>query len=167
MDISVIAAVASNGIIGRKGKLPWNIPDDIRRFQSITWAKPIIMGRKTHESIGCVLSSRHNFVVGKHGHVFTGAYRVNSLENALILANATPHRINEVVIIGGAQLYAEALPIANRFYLTEIYRNFRGDTYFPTWYRDEWRETESSLHEHDPNIGKPFNYKFSVLERKV
>ena len=136
----MIAAVALNGVIGRDNGLPWRLPSDLKWFKSITMGKPIIMGRRTHESIGRALPGRHNIVVTRNtGYRSAGCTIVHSVNDALESAG----RSGEVVIIGGAQLYRELFPRAGRLYLTLIDREFEGDTYFPKFDMSEWLEVSN------------------------
>lgn len=137
--LSLIAAVASNGIIGSDNALPWRLPEDLKRFKALTLGHPVIMGRKTYESIGRPLPGRRNIIVTRNA-VFqaAGCEISDSLDAALATCNGTT---DEVFVIGGAQIYAEALPRAQRLYLTEVRREFPGDARFPEFDRDEWNET--------------------------
>lgn len=137
--ISMIVAYSSNRAIGKNNQLPWRLPGDLAHFKRHTFGKPIIMGRKTWDSLGRPLPGRHNIVVSRAGQSdFTGATRVNSLEAALAAAGDAP----EVFLIGGAQLYAEALPKANRIVATEISADIEGDAFFPALLAGEWVETQ-------------------------
>lgn len=137
--VSLIAAVAANGVIGDNNALPWRLPEDLRRFKALTLGHPVIMGRKTFESIGRPLPGRRNIVISRNReYAAAGCEVAASLEAAL---EACRNGSDEVFIIGGAQIYAEALPLAQRLYLTEISRDFEGDARFPAFDRNRWRET--------------------------
>jgi len=133
--VSLIAALDDSGLIGRDGVMPWHLPDDLRRFRRLTLGKPVVMGRRTFRSIGHPLSGRRNIVVSRTLSETSGIEVVAVLDRALeICAGA-----EEVMIIGGAALYREALPRAERLYLTRIAARFEGDTYFPAVDWSEWR----------------------------
>jgi dihydrofolate reductase len=135
--ISLIAAMAKNRVIGCGGKIPWSLPDDLQYFKKVTMGASIIMGRKTHESIGRVLPGRKNIVLSSQDGYkpFAGALLAPTLSEGLILAGD-----GEVFIIGGERVYSEAFPFASRLYLTEVLGEFFGDTFFPEFSRDEWKE---------------------------
>ncbi len=133
----LVAAVASNGVIGAQGRLPWHIPEDLRHFRALTLGHPVIMGRRTWESLGRALPGRDNIVVTRRpAYQATGATVARSLEAALELCAGEP----AAFVIGGAELYAAALPFADALALTEIHREYPGDTRFPAWDRARWRE---------------------------
>ncbi len=141
--LCLVAALASNGVIGANGRLPWHLPEDLKHFKSLTMGQPVIMGRRTWESIGRALPGRRNIVVTRQpGFVAPGAQVAASLEESIALcASAT-----RAFIIGGAELYAAALPIADALELTEIDAAFDGDTKFPAFDRDAWREVRRERH---------------------
>jgi dihydrofolate reductase len=131
--------VAANGVIGARGKLPWHLPEDLKHFKALTLGHPVIMGRKTWESFGRPLPGRENIVVTRTaGYEAPGASVAVSLDAALALC------ADEAVafVIGGAELYAAALPLAAGLVLTEIHRDYEGDTRFPDFDRRAWRETQ-------------------------
>lgn len=137
-EVVIIAAVARNGVIGKGGALPWHLPEDLRHFKALTLGHPIIMGRRTWASLGRPLPGRRNIVVsGDVQWQPEGAERADSLPAALALAKDAP----KVFVIGGAQLYAAALPLADALELTEIDADFDGDTHFPDWPREQFVET--------------------------
>ena len=141
--VYLVAAVAANGIIGANGRLPWRLPEDLKHFKRLTMGHPIIMGRKTWESLKGPLPGRDNIVVTRQpGYEAPGAAVANSLEAALALCLDEP----VVFVIGGADLFAESLPIAAGLVLTEIYRDFEGDTWFPQYDRSRWKETQREPH---------------------
>lgn len=159
--ISLIAAVARNGIIGNQNRLLWHISEDLRRFKALTSGHPVIMGRKTYESLGRPLPGRLNVVISRQtDYSASSAVVVHSLDDALHIFNPEI----ESFIIGGAEIYAQALPIADRLYLTIVDSDYEGDTRFPIWDPSSWKLTEE---EHHPN-GKDFSHPFSFLvyERK-
>lgn len=139
MRLTLIAAVADNGVIGRDNGLPWRLPGDLKRFKALTLGKPVIMGRKTFASIGRPLPERLNIVVTRDPAArFDGASVVHSLEEALAAAAASGAA--EAMVIGGAEIYALALPLADRLELTEVAAAPEGDAFFPAFDRSAWRE---------------------------
>lgn len=160
MTTSIIAALANNNIIGNNNQLPWRLPADLRYFKAKTIGKPIVMGRKTYESLGKPLKDRRNIVVTRDlSFIAAGCEIVNSIEEALQLTQ----NVEETMIIGGATIYAAALPYSNRMYLTFIHQDFQGDTYFPQWNNNEWREIQRE--EHAADTENPYAYSFVILER--
>lgn len=142
MRISIIAAVAENGIIGRDGRLPWRVPADIRHFKDLTLGKPVVMGRKTWESLKGPLPDRLNIVITRNdAFQVDGVRRAPRFEDALRLAAAEAGPEGEIMIIGGSGVYRLALPYANRLYISEIHGQIDGDTRFPEFDKAEWRET--------------------------
>ena len=138
--VYLVAAVAANGIIGANGRLPWHLPEDLKHFKALTLGHPVIMGRKTWESLGTALPGRENIVVTRApGYEAAGASVASSLGGALALCAGEPRVF---VIGGGGELYDEALPVADGLVLTEIQRDFAGDARFPRFDRSAWRETQ-------------------------
>jgi len=160
MRLSLIVAIAENGVIGASGGLPWRLPEDMKRFKALTMSKPVIMGRKTWESLPKrPLPGRQNIVISrKPDYAAEGARVVPDLDSALWAAAA----VEEVMIIGGAEIYALALPKADRIYLTEVAARPLGDTVFPSFDRAAWREASRTAH--PASEGEP-GYSFVVLER--
>jgi dihydrofolate reductase len=141
--VTLIAAVALHGVLGRQGNIPWRLPSDLRRFRALTLGKPIIMGRKTWDSLGRALDKRWNIVVSRDPAFSPlGATRVGSLQEAL--AKVAEAGVPEVFVIGGAQIFAEALPHADRIELTEIANEVPGDVFFPPIPAGEWKEIARS-----------------------
>jgi dihydrofolate reductase len=141
--IYLVAAVAANGIIGVDGHLPWHLPEDLKHFKRLTLGHPVIMGRKTWESLGKALPGRDNIVVTRRaGYDAPGASVANSLEAALALCTGEP----VAFVIGGEGLFKESLPVAAGLVLTEIQRDYEGDTRFPAYDRSRWRETQREAH---------------------
>lgn len=162
MIISLIVAMDRNGLIGHGNALPWRLPADLRHFKAVTLGKPIVMGRRTHESIGRPLPGRTNIVISRDpDYMAPGCTVVASIDAALAAAGGAP----EVMLIGGAQLYTELLPRAQRIYLTHIDAAFEGDTWFPALTPADWRELERS--EHVPDEHNPYPYSFVLLERRT
>ena len=152
--ISIIVAVAQNGVIGDKNSLLWHISEDLRFFKRTTSGHPVIMGRKTYESLGRPLPNRTNVVISRTMGEIEGCTVVRSLEEAVALFPAE----EEVFIIGGAQIYALALDIADRFYLTRVGHDYEGDTSFPAWDESQWELAESEHFER----GEKYEYPFTI-----
>lgn len=162
MKISIVVAVAENGVIGAKNRLPWHLPADLARFKKITTGHHIIMGRKTHESIGKVLPGRVNIIITRNpNYKSKGAIIVNSLEKALSKAEKSGEE--EAFIIGGVQIFEEALPLADRIYMTKIKAKFPGDTYFPEFQKSEWKVVLRKTF--GPDGKNAYPYEFLILER--
>ena len=161
MRLSLIVAMARNRVIGHDNGLPWRLPADLKHFKALTVGKPVIMGRKTFASIGKPLPDRHNIVVTRDEQFRAAGVSVaHSLEDALQQAQPAA----EVMLIGGAQLYAQALPRAQRIYLTLIDADVAGDAYFPAYEPSEWLEMARVDHAADAN--NIYSYSFLVLERR-
>lgn len=157
--VSIIVAIAENGVIGDKNALLWNIKEDMRRFRTTTTGHPVIMGRKTFESIGRPLPKRTNVVITRGDTTFEGCEVAHSLEEAIAMFPAE----EEIFIIGGAQIYAQALPLADRLYLTIVHSDYEGDTSFPEINYSEWRELSRQEFERGEEYDSPFS--FIDLER--
>jgi len=161
-----MVAAAENGVIGRHNNLPWHLPQDLRYFKRVTMGKPIVMGRKTFESIGRPLPGRCNIVISQNpDYSAEGVRRVDSLDEALALAEriAGIDGAREAVVIGGAEIYALALPRADRLYLTRIHAIVDGDTQLPPIDWREWREVGRERHTADSD--NPYDYSFLVYDR--
>ncbi len=143
--------------------MPWHLPADLRHFKSVTLGKPVIMGRKTFESIGRPLPGRRNLVISRNADWHAeGVESVNSLDAALALVQDA----DEVMIIGGGQLYNEALPLAQRLYLTHIELLVTdADTWFPDYSQYQWQQRAEELH--DPDEKNPYHYRFETLDRCI
>ena len=166
MRICVIAAVAENGVIGRGGKLPWHLSSDLKRFRAITMGKPLVMGRKTFESLPGVLPGRPHIVVTRDPEfAAAGTRSAPSLEAALIAAEAQARTdgAEEIMVVGGGEVYRQALPRADRLYLTEVHDRVPGDASFPDLDRTRWREV--SRQANPPEAGSGPAFSFVVLER--
>lgn len=153
--ISIIVAIAENGVIGDRNALLWHISEDLRHFKTLTTGHPVIMGRKTYESLGRPLPGRTNVVVTRQRLELPGCTVVHSLEDALALFPAD----EEVFVIGGAQIYAEALPLADRFYLTRVLHAYEGDTRFPAWDEAQWQLIDSESFPCGKNYPYPFAFE--------
>ena len=141
--IYLIAAVARNGVIGAGGALPWRLPEDLKHFRKLTLGHPVIMGRRTWESLSKPLPGRENIVVSRRpGFDAPGASVAASVAAAIALCAGEPLAF----VIGGAEIYAAALPLADGLALTEIARDFEGDTRFPDWDRKNWRASQKETH---------------------
>lgn len=143
MKLSLIAAAANNNVIGRNNELPWHLPQDLKYFKSVTLGKPVIMGRKTFESIGKPLPGRTNIVITRQSDwQHAGVLVASSVEDALALAenfrNELGQTADEVMVIGGAEIYRYALPLADKVYLTRIDEDIVGDAWFPSLSEDDW-----------------------------
>src|SRR5687768_13363762 len=157
-QLYLVAAVAANGIIGANGGLPWRLPEDLRFFKQLTLGHPVIMGRRTWESLKGPLPGRENIVVTRTpGYEAPGAALAGSLQAALVLCLGEP----VAFVIGGSRLFEEALPIAAGLVLTEIHRDFPGDTWFPKYDRGQWREAQREAH----TAGDGMRFDFVRYER--
>ena len=159
MIISMIAAMADNRIIGKDNQMPWYLPADFAWFKRCTMGKPVVMGRKTYESIGRPLPGRLNIVISRDETLeIKGVTTVTSLEQAIEVAGD----VKEIMIIGGGTIYAACLPMANKLYVTHIEAAIDGDTQFPDW-GDEFKETYSEMYQADEK--NAYNMRFTVLEK--
>ena len=157
--ISLIVAASENHVIGRGGELPWRLSDDLKRFKAVTMGKPIVMGRKTFESIGRPLPGRQNIVITRRSDLeIEGASVVASAAGALDVAAGA----DEIMIIGGSQVYALFLPLADRIYLTRVHADVAGDARFPEL-GDEWRLVADERHVADDN--NDYDISFRLYER--
>ncbi|MCL2561297.1 MAG: dihydrofolate reductase [Rikenellaceae bacterium] len=154
--ISIIAAVAENGVIGSGNAMPWHISEDFRRFKAITMGHPIVMGRKTFESLGRPLPGRTNVVI-THDPAYgvpEGVLVIGSLDEAVALFSAD----EEVFIIGGGEIYRQAMSMADKLYITRVCAPFDGDTTFPEISADEWRVVSCEAHERGEKFAHPFEF---------
>ena len=166
MKISLVWAMAQNRIIGRNNNLPWHLPEDLKYFKRITLGKPVIMGRKTFGSIGKPLPGRTNIVVTRNADFSAeGVKTVNSLSAAKALCESIGEidGISEAMVIGGAEIYTQAMPVADRLYLTEVHANVDGDTFFPEFDRSLWKEV--AREDFDASGPNPYAYSFIVLDK--
>jgi dihydrofolate reductase len=158
--VALILARAKNGVIGAGGRLPWHISGDLKHFKALTVGKPVVMGRKTFESIGRPLPRRTNIVVTRNPTWRAdGVVVAYDLPTALALGYEDARRtgVDEVMVIGGADIYAAALPQAQRLYLTEIHKSYAGDTRFD-FDRDAWRETSRQAHAAESPDGPDYSF---------
>ena len=159
MKIALIAAMANRRVIGKDNQMPWHLPEDLRHFKAVTLGKPIVMGRKTFDAIGRALPGRHNIVISRQkGLAIDGATCVSSFEAAITAAGD----IEELVVIGGGQLYVLTLAIADKLYLTEISLDVAGDTFFPEWDDGTWLQVD----EESAISDKGLKYRFINLIKK-
>ncbi|HUR43355.1 MAG TPA: dihydrofolate reductase [Aestuariivirga sp.] len=157
--IAFVVAVSRNGVIGRDGGLPWRISADLKRFKQITWGKPVIMGRKTWESLPKKpLPGRTNIVITRQAdYDAAGAHVAPNLETALKAAEA--ERPEEIAVIGGGEIFSAFLPLVNRVYLTEVDLSVDGDTFFPKLKPAQWREVAQERHEKGPTDTASFTLR--------
>jgi dihydrofolate reductase len=166
IQLAVIVAAADNGVIGCNDALPWHLPEDLRYFKRVTLGKPIVMGRKTFESIGRPLPGRTNIVISRNpDYRADGIRTVTSLDDALQLAEdiAVIDAVEELMVIGGAQIYAEALPRADRLYYTAVHGIVDGDAFLPAIDWTQWRELSRETHSAVPP--NTLDYSFLTYER--
>ncbi len=162
MIISLIVAAASNNAIGKDGKLPWHLPNDMKHFKNITWGMPVVMGRKTFESLGKVLPGRKNIVISRQpGWKAEGVIAVKSIDDALFVARETDAK--EVMVIGGGEIYKTLFDKAHRIYLTRVEADPEADTYFPSIHPEKWYLMSQQNHEADST--NAYNYSFQLWER--
>ena len=161
MKLSIIAAMDKNRVIGKDGNLPWHISSDLKNFKKITMGKPILMGRKTHESIGKILPGRENIILTKkRNYSVEGCIVKNNLDE--VLSNFK--KVSELIVMGGATLYEQTLDKAEKLYITEVRACIEGDIFFPEYDPDQWVEISRNSFEADEN--NEYDYNFTVLERK-
>ncbi|MBQ2416001.1 MAG: dihydrofolate reductase [Alistipes sp.] len=158
--VSIIVAVAQNGVIGDKNALLWHISEDMRFFRRTTSGHPVIMGRKTYDSLGRPLPNRTNVVISRTTKEIEGCTVVGSLEEAIALFP----KEEEIFITGGAQIYALALEVADRLYLTRVFHSYEGDTSFPEWNQEEWKLTSEDAYPCGEKF--PYPFSFETYERR-
>ncbi|MBR9827908.1 MAG: dihydrofolate reductase [Oceanospirillales bacterium] len=168
MRLAMIVAQSLNRVIGIDNKLPWYLPEDLKYFKRVTLGKPIIMGRKTFESIGRPLPGRTNIIITRDpAWTHPGVRVVHSLDEGLALGEslALIDGVDEAVVIGGAEIYTLCLPQADRLYLTQVHAEIEGDAFFPELSPSEWQElAREDFQAIEPN---PYDYSFIVLERSA
>lgn len=163
MIISFIVAVSENNVIGKDNKLPWHLPADMKYFKNVTWAMPVIMGRKSYEALGEPLKGRTNIVVTRNKNwKVDGVQVVATIDHAITVAAQTDAK--EIFIIGGGEIFRAALPSADRIYLTLVHEAFEGDAFFPELKQDEWKLT--SNRECEADAKNAYALSFQVWERK-
>lgn len=160
MQIALVVAVADNGVIGRDQQLPWHLPDDLRHFKAVTMGKPLLMGRRTLESIGRALPGRRNLVLTRGpAPAVAGTEAVATLDAAIERCGTAA----ELCVIGGAEVFALALPLATRVYQTQVHATVPGDVFFPPLDFNQWRCVERQEHPADPRHA--YAMSFLTLER--
>lgn len=162
--ISIIAAVAKNGVIGADNQLPWRLPEDLKNFRRLTWGSPIIMGRKTFDSIGKALPGRFNIVITRNSSSsFPDCATADSPMEAINIAekNMGENNNDEIFIIGGAEIYRQTMELADKMYLTEIEQCAEGDAKFPEFSKTEWRQTARTPF----TSGENMHFSFTTYER--
>lgn len=156
MTISLVAAAGNNNVIGAHNTLPWKMPADMKFFMNLTMGHPVIMGRKTYESFGKPLKNRRNIIITRDTKLTLAECEVvHSLDEALLLVKDEKE---EIFIIGGAEIYRQSMPIANKIYLTRIYHDFEGDAYFPPIHDTEWKEVSNQAQPMDEKNPYPFAF---------
>jgi dihydrofolate reductase len=160
--VSIIVAMAKNRVIGAAGRIPWHLPNELQLFKRLTMGHHILMGRKTYESIGRLLPGRTTVIVTRQpGYCVPGAIVAHSLEAAIVAGG----RDDEIFVIGGAELYRAALPLAARIYLTTVAAEPAGDAFMPEFAPAEWRETSAEAFRADDR--HPYDYQLTILERRL
>ena len=160
MKVAIIVAMDKQGLIGRNNDLPWKLSADLKYFRRVTMGKPLVMGRNTHESIGRPLPGRKNIIVTSNANYHVdGCTVVSSLDQALLACDDA----EEVMVMGGASLYEQLLPQADRVYLTHVNAELEGDTWFPQWNKDQWQEISREDHQADEKNQYP--YSFVIYDR--
>ena len=167
MIVTFVVAMAENGVIGRHGQLPWRMPSDLKRFRQLTIGKPVVMGRKTYESIGKPLDGRDNIVITRQrDYAAPGVQVATTVDSALELARglAAARGAEEIAVIGGAEVFRLALPFADRVYLTLVHASPPGDVVLPPFDPAQWRQTASESMQQGP--GDQFAADFVKLDRQ-
>jgi dihydrofolate reductase len=157
--ITAVVAIASNYAIGKNNQLLWHLPNDLKHFKNITAGGTVIMGRKTFDSVGKPLPKRRNIVITRQDIAIEGCEVVKSIDEAIAICKTE----DEVFIVGGAEIYRQAMHLTNRIYLTIVHQSFDADTFFPEIDYKQWKETEREDHEVDEK--HQFSYSFITLER--
>jgi dihydrofolate reductase len=162
MIISFVVAAAKNNGIGKDGKLPWNLPNDLRHFKNVTWGMPVVMGRKTFESLGKALPGRKNIVITRQaGWKAEGAVAVKKIEDAIFVA--TEADAKEIMVIGGGEIFRTLFDKAGRIYMTRVDASPDADTFFPVIDPKHWFMVSEKKYEADEK--NPYNYSFEIWER--
>nr|WP_223593265.1 dihydrofolate reductase [Neobacillus bataviensis] len=160
--ISFIVAMDENRVIGKDNQLPWHLPEDLKFFKRVTMGHPIAMGRKTHESIGRVLPGRENIIITRQKEYESeGCTVFTSVEE---FVKNCREQSDEIFVIGGAEIFKETFPYADRLYITHIYENFAGDTFFPEFDLEQWELTSCEKGIKDEK--NPYNYEFRIYDKK-
>ena len=158
--VVLFAAVAANGVIGRDNALPWRLSSDLKRFKALTVGKPVVMGRKTYRSIGKPLPGRTNIVASREASFCAPGVLVGDLDAAMALARGDALRrgADEIVVIGGTDIFTQTMPLADRLEITHVHARPEGDTFFPTIASKQWREGARSEHPAGPRDEAAFTY---------
>jgi len=165
MRIAIVVAATENGVIGDDNRLIWRLPDDLKRFKSLTMGKPILMGRKTYESIGKPLPGRTNIVITRNRELaLPGCIVVNSVTQGIETAAAAGPETSELAVIGGAEIYAQALSSTDVIHLTRVHATLQGDAVFPSLDPAEW--VERSIERHPADERHAFAFSFVEIERR-
>jgi dihydrofolate reductase len=160
--ISIIVAMDENKVIGKNNQLPWHLPADLAYFKQVTMGHPIIMGRKTHESIGRVLPGRENVILTRNRDYFAeGCTIIHSIDD---LVEWEKRQNDEIFVIGGAEIFKQTLPITEKLYITKIHHHFTGDTYFPEYDESDWELIWQQKGVKDEK--NPYDYDFVIYERR-
>ena len=165
--LSLLVAMSKNRVIGKNNQLPWHLPEDLKHFKALTMGHPIIMGRKTYESIGKPLPNRSNIVISRNSDFQAdGVKIVASIDDALKVAESIAEisDTQEAFIMGGAQIYQQTLPLAQRLYITEVKKTVTGDAFFPSIDLSQWQEIGREAHYYEP---QDTHYAFVVYERRI
>lgn len=161
--ISLLVAASENNVIGKNNQLPWHLPNDLKYFKNLTWGMPIVMGRKTFESIGKPLPGRKSIVITRNRDWrFDGVAVAHSIEDAV--DHSKTYGVKEIFVIGGAHVFEAAFPLAGRLYLTRIHQHFDGDVFLPSINQSEWRIVKS--HHHAADEKNRYDHTYEVWERK-
>lgn len=167
MKKALIVAMAENGVIGCNNTLPWHLPEDLRYFKKVTMGKPIIMGRKTFDSIGRALPGRTNIVISRQADLVLpdGVLQASSIEAAVAIAESVcvKTNIDELMVIGGEEIYRLFMPMATRLYLTKVHAKVDGDAFFSAYKKDEWKLL--SQQDYQASENNPYAYSFCILEK--
>ena len=156
MTVSIIVAISENHVIGRQGNMPWRLPDDLKRFKALTTGHAVIMGRKTFDSIGRPLPNRINIVITRDRNcTIDGVIIAHSLDEAFQQAAGN----DEIFIIGGGEIYQQAIPLADRLYVTLVHTTVEGDTFFPAFDEDQWRLASDEHHDADDRHAHAFSFR--------
>jgi len=162
LKLSLLVAADENNVIGKNNKLPWHLPNDLKFFKNLTWAMPILMGRKTFESIGKVLPGRKTIVITRNKNwQHNDVTVVHSVQEAIKAAKA--YEVKEIFVIGGAEIFNAAFNNANRIYLTRIHHQFDGDVFFPVINEDEWQVEKATFCKRDEK--NLYDHTFQVWQR--
>jgi len=161
MTISFVVAAAKNNAIGKEGKLPWHLPNDMKYFKNITWGMPVLMGRKTFESLGKALPGRKNIVLSSRSWEAEGVVTVKTMKDALFVAEQTDAL--ELMVIGGGEIYKSLIEKAKRIYMTRVEAEPEADTFFPVMNPKEWHLMSQKNHEADEK--NAYNHSFEIWER--